>query len=428
VRDQERTNAAPAFARVSTIMRIGIVGCGIGGMAAAIALARSGHAVTIFERFAEPQPLGAGLLLQPSGLEALAQLGLREEIEGFGARVTALRGATPKDRVVLDIRYQDWRPGCYGLGIHRASLFDVLYRAVDAAGVHVRPSCDIVAIKDAPNPTLIDSDGAAHGPFDLAIIANGAGSALRDAIAPKARSPLYPWGAIWTICADPDGRWDGVLSQRYAGARVMIGVLPVGAAPNDARKHVALFWSLREDAHDAWRARGLESWRSEIASFWPEAARLFDGAVDFQSLPYARYRDVQAWPWGAGATLLLGDAAHATSPQLGQGANLALADAVTLAEALKDRSTTEGLNLYRKQRAAKVAWVQFMSAALTPVFQSRSRFIGWARDSFMGPLSRCWPFSRLMLATLTGAGVLPFAMLLSNVAKFLAPDRRDPEH
>ncbi len=406
-------------------MRIGIIGCGIGGMAAAIALARTGHAVTIFERFSEPQPLGAGLLLQPSGLDALSLLGLREEIEAFGARVIALRGATPKGRVVMDIRYQDWRTGCYGLGIHRASLFDVLYRAVLAAGVQVRPACDIVAIKSAPNPTLVDTGGAAHGPFDMTIVANGAASALRDAIAPKARSPLYPWGAIWTICPDPEGRWDGVLSQVYAGARVMIGVLPVGAAPDDARKHVALFWSLRQDEHDVWRARGLESWRTEIASYWPEAARLLHGAEDFQSLPYARYRDVQAWPWAAGATLLLGDAAHATSPQLGQGANLALVDAVTLAEALKDRSPTAALNYYRKQRAAKVAWVQFMSAALTPVFQSRSRFIGWVRDCFMGPLSRCWPFSRLMLATLTGAGAMPFAMFLSNVAKFLAPDRRD---
>jgi hypothetical protein len=65
-----------------------------------------------------------------------------------------------------------------------------------------------------------------------------------------------------------------------------------------------------------------------------------------------------------------------------------------------------------------------MSAALTPVFQSRSRLIGWARDLLLGPVSRCWPFSGLMLATLTGSARLPFAMLLSSVAKFLVRNRR----
>jgi hypothetical protein len=68
-----------------------------------------------------------------------------------------------------------------------------------------------------------------------------------------------------------------------------------------------------------------------------------------------------------------------------------------------------------------------MSAALTPVFQSRSRAIGWARDRLLLPLSRLWPFDRLMLATLTGAAALPFAMQLSNAAKFLVrPARPDP--
>ena len=73
-------------------MRIGIVGCGIGGMAAAIALAREGHGVTLFERFDAPAPVGAGLLLQPSGLQALGALGLRDEVEARGARRLADAG------------------------------------------------------------------------------------------------------------------------------------------------------------------------------------------------------------------------------------------------------------------------------------------------------------------------------------------------
>ena len=96
--------------------RIGIVGCGIGGMGAAVALARDGHEVQVFERFAQPHPVGAGLLLQPSGLKALGALGLRDAVEAKGARVTALHGRTARGRTVLDLHYQHWRAGAYGLG------------------------------------------------------------------------------------------------------------------------------------------------------------------------------------------------------------------------------------------------------------------------------------------------------------------------
>ncbi|MGE3302951.1 MAG: FAD-dependent oxidoreductase [Hyphomonadaceae bacterium] len=404
-------------------MKIAIVGCGVGGMAAAIALARDGHAVSVFERFAQPQPLGAGLLLQPSGLEALQALGLREAVEAKGARVHALRGEKPSGARVLDITYAHWRPGAYGLGVHRASLFDALYRTLGETDAALHAGVEMVSVENPATPMLFDAQGRAYGPFDLAIAADGAASSLRAAIAPYARAPVYPWGAIWTIRPDTEDRWDGVLAQRYASAAVMIGVLPVGAAPGAAGKHVAVFWSLREDRYEAWRAAGAEAWRGEVARHWPEAARLLEGPLDFAALPFARYRDVRAWPWGHGRTLLIGDAAHATSPQLGQGANLALADAVALAAALRGRG---GLQVYRSARFAKTAWVQFMSAALTPLFQSRSRLLGWARDLAMPLARRLWPFNRLILATLTGAGAFPWRTPLwrSSAAPPTPPDQR----
>ncbi len=320
-----------------------------------------------------------------------------------------LVGKTPSGRGVLDLSYERWAPNCHGLGVHRATLFNTLFDATKAAGVPVHCGVEIVRIDTPHRPVLIDAEQNSYGPFDLAIVANGAASGLRDALLPKARAPLYPWGAIWTIRPDETGAWDdvpraslcrGARNDRRSTSRGKRPTRPAGTSP--------CFWSLREDKHDAWRAAGLQAWRADMASYWPKAAQLLDGFGDFEALPYARYRDVQAWPWGVGSTLLLGDAAHATSPQLGQGANLALSDAVVLAAALKSNAAiAPALAHYRRVRAAPVAWVQFMSAALTPVFQSRSHFIGWIRDALLGPLSGCWPFSRLMLATLTGAARLP---------------------
>ena len=78
-------------------------------MAAARALARKGHAVTLLEAFQQPRPLGSGLLLQPSGLAALRQLGLAEQVVARGARVERLDGRDLRGRLIMDMRYADWR-------------------------------------------------------------------------------------------------------------------------------------------------------------------------------------------------------------------------------------------------------------------------------------------------------------------------------
>ena len=98
-------------------MLIGVVGCGVAGQAAATFLSEAGHDVTAFERFAEPRPLGAGLLLQPTGLAVLAALGLAEAALAQGGKVVGLEAKTARGRTVLDLSYADLHPRAHGLGI-----------------------------------------------------------------------------------------------------------------------------------------------------------------------------------------------------------------------------------------------------------------------------------------------------------------------
>lgn len=115
--------------------RIAIAGCGPCGLASALLLHAQGHAVTLFERFDEPRPLGSGLIIQPTGLAVLQALGLAERIQAAGSRIHRLHGIAGR-RTVLDVRYAALkRPGLFGIGLHRASLFDALYGAVIAAGI-----------------------------------------------------------------------------------------------------------------------------------------------------------------------------------------------------------------------------------------------------------------------------------------------------
>ena len=385
-------------------MNIAIVGCGIGGMAAALALKRAGHEVTIYEAFDTARPLGAGLLLQPTGLAALAALGLRETVAGRGAEVHRLFGRTPVGRAVMDLSYRD----VFGLGVHRAVLFDALHDAVTDAGVDVVCGRAVVDVGDPYAPACVFEDDA-RAPVDLLVVADGAGSRLRARVSPKARAPLYPWGAFWTIRPDPDGRWDGVLHQVYDGARIMVGVLPVGDGPGaNGAKHVSFFWSVRRDAFEAERDAGIERLREQVGALWPDAAALLDGLDDMTTLADAEYRNVAARPWRRGSVVLIGDAAHGMSPQLGQGANLALIDGLELARAVgpaaQPRPVPRALAAYAKARSAHTRYYQFMSWALTPVFQSDSRAVGALRDALLGPLCKAPVARAVMRATLEGRG------------------------
>ena len=190
--------------KIRAVLRIGVVGCGTGGPAAALALARAGHDVEVLEQAPDPGPVGAGILLQPTGMAVLRDLGLLDEVLAHGARVERLRGTTTAGRTVLDLAYADLRPGLFGLGIHRGSLFAALRAALDAQHVPVRCGVAINGLRRHADRTVtLTSTEADHGPYDLVIAADGARSAVRRAIGVRGRVARYRVGRA---LGDPRGR------------------------------------------------------------------------------------------------------------------------------------------------------------------------------------------------------------------------------
>ena len=237
---------------------IAIAGCGPCGLAAALLLHRDGHRVTLFERFATPRPIGSGLMIQPTGRAVLRELGLEDALVARGARIERLFGRNDRGRTVLEVRYDALDAEAFGVGIHRASLFDLLHRAAAADGIPIEGGCTVSGREDR---SLVFADGRRAGPFDLIVDALGSRSPLAP---PTGRELAY--GALWASLDWAPGFDGHALEQRYRAASRMVGVLPIGQG------QAAFFWSLRADQLDAWRAGGLDAWKDEVRALWPATA------------------------------------------------------------------------------------------------------------------------------------------------------------
>lgn len=383
---------------------IAVVGCGSAGPAAALYLHRSGHRVRLFERAPELLPVGAGFLLQPTGLDVLGELGVLPQLVAHGAPVPALRCETRRGRRLLDLHYEELGAGVSGLGMHRAVLLHFLVDALAAAGIPVQLGCEVVRIEQANGrATLIEAGGARHGPFDLIVVADGARSTLRDGLAPQLSTRRYPWGALWHIAPDREGAFAGRLYQVVRGTRSMIGFLPTGRTVGGDVPLVSIFFSVELAAVDALRARGLAAWKEHVVREVPAAEPLLGEIGSFDDLTVAAYMDVRMRPWHRGAVVFIGDSAHATSPQLGQGVNLALLDARALATALADSGdVAAALQSFAASRRHQVRYYQWASRWLTPFFQSGWRPLGWVRDLGFPAVHWLGPLRRKMTRTMAG--------------------------
>lgn len=387
-------------------IRIAIVGAGIGGLAAAALLAGAGHEVQLFDQFDAPRPVGSGLVIQPVGLAVLDRIGVGDAARAQGAAIERMLGVEAVTGArVLDVRYRHRAGDTAGLAIHRASLFEVLWQAAMRTGAAVVPASRVTAAPMVAGLRRLQIVGGAAeaGPFDLVVDASG----TRSLLSPL-RGRALPYGAIWGTVPWPDDTAlpTDQLTQRYRRADQMAGVLPIGMLPGSAERCAAVFWSLSARRLDDWPSRPLVAWKAEAVALWPEFAPFLTAIARHDDMTPARYSHGTLRRPYAEALVFIGDAAHRASPQLGQGANMALLDALALHLALEREQGTAALALYAWTRRWHVRLYQGMSAAFTPQYQSDSRVLPVLRDWVLAPVARLGPV-RGVLARLVSGDLIP---------------------
>jgi 2-polyprenyl-6-methoxyphenol hydroxylase-like FAD-dependent oxidoreductase len=313
---------------VSALRRVLIVGGGPGGMTASIALAARGIECEIAEIEGAWAPAGIGIGLQSAPLRALKALDLFEPL------VQAGRPQTQIDMLLADGTQIGVMPQVNVNGpddppfitMSRRALHEVLERRLRELGVEVRLGLSVDELRDEPDGVRARLTDGSEASYDLVIGADGMHSKVRGMALPGAPEPRYAGQVIWRI-----GVRRPKLLERYTmmiGGPTRIGLVPIG---DDQLYMWMLDGTLPPERPP--RERLLELFRERMAGyggFAPEVAGQISEPeqVDFRALHWLLVEP----PWGAGRVLLLGDAAHTTTPHLAFGVGLAIEDVVVLAQ------------------------------------------------------------------------------------------------
>lgn len=356
-----------------------VIGAGVGGLSAAIALRGRGWDVTVYERAPGLEVVGAGLAMAPNALRALDRLGL-----GGAARALAAlqgdAGIRRADGRWLSRTSAEAALARYGeptVVLHRAALLDVLSSAVPDQVLRLGVTASVA---DADAGTVVTDDGQAVT-ADLVVAADGMRSATRAGLFPDAPAPAYAGVTSWRIVVPaPDGP---VPSTESWGRGKVFGT----AALADGRVYCYATAVAPAGGHapdeQAELARRFAGWHDPI----PRLIASADAVVrtDIMSLP--------ALPacFDAGRVALLGDAAHAMTPNLGQGACQAVEDAVTLAYEVGRAPVAEALPAYSAARRPRTATVAARSRRITALTRFESPAAVAARDGALWLAGRLGP-------------------------------------
>jgi 2-polyprenyl-6-methoxyphenol hydroxylase-like FAD-dependent oxidoreductase len=358
---------------VSGVERVLIVGGGIAGLATAAGLRQAGIACEIVEQTEAWAPVGAGIVVSVNAMSVMRRLGVDELIAERGASlgrggITDHRGRPLAMNDFADL-HEEFGPT---IAIHRAALHDVLLTAAGDTPISLGTSVDRLA----QHPEHVDvrlTDGREER-FDLVIGADGLRSRVRTLLFGDV--PLqYSGYACWRLVVKAPVAVPDMCEMWGSGTRF-------GVAPIDAER-VYCFAVANAPRGELDPAVGrVERFRTRFAEFGGQVPDILRTVERPEELIHNDLEELPVVPWFSSRVVLVGDAAHAMTPNMGQGAAMALEDSAVLVELLRGGGPiAETLDAFAARRQSRVRWIVDQSRRIGRIGQLENPALRWLRNT-----------------------------------------------
>jgi 2-polyprenyl-6-methoxyphenol hydroxylase-like FAD-dependent oxidoreductase len=363
-------------------MKAAIIGGGIGGLTTAIALKQAGIDYEIFEAAPELKPVGAGIAMASNAMQVFQRLGIGEKIKEAGLEIHSSFGVDQSFKMISGLRVKEVVTPRYGVGsyaIHRGRLQQVLLSEID--GNKIKLNKRLASLTQTANRVELKFDEGTTTQADLVIGADGIKSAVRKSI--FGEIPLrYSGQTCWRGMAKfslPAGKKFNAYEMWGNQKGLRFGLVPTH------ENEVYYFTTYFTEANGKDEPNQAKKKVLQLFSVFGELPTQLIEATPEENIIRSDINDfVPIKQWWKGRVALLGDAAHATTPNLGQGGCQAVEDAFVIAKCLKENSSIEkALEQYQSIRYEKAVHVVNMSWTFGKMTNIGNPVLQWMRNTAM---------------------------------------------
>lgn len=356
-------------------MKIAIIGGGIGGLCAAVTLQKQGLSVQVFEASSTFQPVGAGIGIGSNALQALMEIGVGEDVitNGHVLHTQVFQDQYGKSLNTIDFTVLKKLYGQENITIHRADLHRSFLKALKPNTLHFNKKC--ISVDQNNTQVTIHFDNDTTVTADLLIVADGINSSIRQQFVPGS-IPRFAGYTCWRGITENKGRVDEYTSTELWSTKGRFGMAPM--------KNGLVYWfaCINTPARNS-QFQNLSSQEiGELFDHFPEVVQDIITTTNLEDILHHDISDIKPLrQFVFGRVVLLGDAAHATTPNMGQGAGQAIEDAIVLGNGFKQfEHVDKVLAFYEEKRVTRTAKVIRLSRQIGAAAQIQSQPLAATRD------------------------------------------------